>query len=202
MFGFVVTFLISKRANVKVQSTLRSEGLYQEGSVCCLLYSIHFMYSTREDGERAVMWLTLQDAPPRYECKIHINHGVLESQCNRIQLLLLADFCSATEQNIRVNLCLTTIFATAATASAASRPLQLACPRNLEPRAYLVGVLATQITPNAYHRILPVATLNTAVNPIWEIPWMSKSCTELAGILNFVTVLWKNNQTIHYQEGK
>ena len=54
-FGFVVTFLISKRAYVKVKSTWRSEGLYQEGSVCCMLYSTHFVYSTREDRERAVM---------------------------------------------------------------------------------------------------------------------------------------------------
>ena len=54
-FGFVVTFLISKRAYVKVKSTWRSEGLYQEGSVCCMLCSTHFVYSTREDRERAVM---------------------------------------------------------------------------------------------------------------------------------------------------
>ena len=35
-FGFIVTFLISKRAYVKVKSTWRSEGLYQEESVCCM----------------------------------------------------------------------------------------------------------------------------------------------------------------------
>ena len=91
---------------------------------------------------------------------------MLESQCSRIQFLLLADFCTATEQNIRVNLCLTINFAATATASAASRPLQLACPRNLEPRAYLVGVLVTQITTNACYNLFPVATLNTAVNLI------------------------------------
>ena len=73
---------------------------------------------------------------------------MLESQCSHIQLLLLADFGTATEQNFRVNLCFTIIFATTATACAASRPLQLACPRNLEPQANLVGVLATQLTPN------------------------------------------------------